>query len=336
MSVSIRDIARYVGVSHQVVSKVLNGGRSTVGAGAETRKKIEEAARTLGYRPSAAGQALRQGSLRSVGLLMGAMTSHLPQTLVESITQTLARQGYTCLVVFAESFAIDSLLVNPLLSSRRVDALLISAPSGAPSSLAGLTERLRLPMIWLDEWLSHDAVHVDEADATEQLVSHLARIGRKSVMFLDYSSEAGDPAPYLAQRLKGFHEAVVRHGLIGRIWRKGNVPRSDRFQATAAWLKADDRPQSVICSSLSAAQAVMCAALHLGLRIPHDLAIASYSGGDEHLAMLPGITSMIRPNIELGAAAADMAVERARDPMKPSVSRSLAFKLDVRGSTDPQ
>ncbi len=336
MTVSIRDIARYVGVSHQVVSKVLNGGRSTVGASAETRRRINQAAQVLGYRPNAAGQALRQGTAHSVGVLMsGPGETHLPQNLLEAIGRTLAEGGYTCSVVYSASLDLDHLLQNPLLRSRKVDALLASVPAGLSPTLGSLSQELQIPILWLDEWLSHDAVHVDEADATEQLVEHLAQLGRRRILFLDYSV-GRDGVPFLDERRRGFHESIMQLGLQGRMWKKGPVPREDRFAATAAWLGQDDRPDAVICTSLSAAQAVLGTALHMGVRVPHDLAIASYSGGNEHRATVPGITSVIRPNSDFGVAAARMAMQRAKQPHQPIEAESLRFTLDICGSTDPQ
>lgn len=336
MARTITDIAKRVGVSHQVVSKVINGGRSTVGASAETRRRILEAAEEMGYRPDAAGRALRRGSLDSVGVLMGGWESfHLPQRLMGAFSSTLAENNHTCTLVCTEAFDVEHISALPILCNRMVDALMISYAHGTPPALVERVHQMRVPAIWLNELFDHDAVMADEGGAADQLVRHLAEQGHRRIEFIDYS--AGDPSvPYIADRIRGFATAAEELGIEALQHTHRAMPRDQRFDAARRWLQRDNHPTAVVTNSLSAAQALLCTALHLGIRVPQDLAIASFDNGENYTTTVPTITCAIRPDIEIGRAAAEMALQRASKPNDELPSRRLPFTLKCGGSTVPE
>ncbi len=335
MSVTIVDIAKSVGVSHPVVSKVLNGGRGTSNASESTRQKILDAARQLGYRPHAASQALRKQEFRNVGILMGGDTEfYLPQKTMAALAQALSIQGYTSSLVCTEEFDAEHLLASPLLRDHTVDVLLIGYVYETPITVVEAVERLGVSTIWLNRSVASDAVYVDEADGAGQLVSHLASLGHQRITFVDYSGEGGQN-PVVAERLKGMGIRGEELGVdISYVTHK-RVPRGTRKPVAKAWLSRKNRANAVICNSLSSAQLMMQAAIELQIDVPGDLAITTFDNGIDHRITEPGITCAVRPDTLFGEEAAALALEKAKSPTKSVDSKRLQFTLDVCGSTVP-
>ena len=316
-----------------MVSKVLRGGRSTVGASSATRQRVLRAARELGYRPHAASQALRSQRFGSIGVLMGGADEfYLPQRVMGSLSRTLAARNRTCTLVCTEGFDAQSLLANPLLKSRIVDVVVIGYVYEPPLDVVQAIDELAVPSLWLNRMVETDGVYVDEAGAAGQLVHHMAGLGHQQIGYVNYSTDGRDDS-LAARRLGGLAGAARDTGVqVSRVIQR-SVPRGERQQATREWLLSLDRPSAFIVHSLSAAQAIMQTAVQLGLRIPDDLAIASFDNGGGCDANIPAITCAIHPEIEFGRTAAEMALEKAASPQSPLPSRCLRYTLAIGGST---
>ncbi len=103
MHVTLSDIGRELGISHQVVSKAINGGQSTAVVSKQLDARIRETAARLGYRPSSAGRSLRSGKTMSIGILVGPSEDFLltSNTLISCVT-ALSDRGYSTTLFSAE------------------------------------------------------------------------------------------------------------------------------------------------------------------------------------------------------------------------------------------
>ncbi len=125
--VTIVDIAQAAGVSHQVVSKTLNGGIGTAGASSSTREKIQSIAREMGYRRHAAGHTMRRGQTRNIGILVGSGEDFLlPEPMMRSLVEKLSQQGYGCTLHATPTGNAPDIFESPVLSEVNADCLLIS------------------------------------------------------------------------------------------------------------------------------------------------------------------------------------------------------------------
>jgi LacI family transcriptional regulator len=332
MTVTITDIARRVGVSHPVVSKVLHGGKSNVGVSVALRSRIMQVATELDYRPNAASRALRSQRFGAVGILMGGSEDnvHLPQATLSSLTRTLSAHDQTCALVCA-TLDPQKLTATPLLRSRRLDVLIVSYTVAVPDELREALTRLGLPLVWMHNLAPSDSVALDERDACEQLVDHLADLGHKRLLFVDYSSTL--EAPSNRMRLSGLENACQRRNIDPSMMVTRRVPRHERFEATKQWLTRRNRPRAVIANTMHTAEAILQSALHLGVRVPQDLSIATFDDGTAHDVCIPSMTAVLAPQAALGQAAADMALLKAASPTKALDNQLLKFTLSVGGST---
>jgi LacI family transcriptional regulator len=328
MSVTLSDIAKIVGVSPNTVSRALRGKNDI---SQETASKITKVANMTGYRPNSAGRALRYSSFRSIGVLAGGAGFYLPQQTLGAMSQTMANKGYSCSLVCTDKFDAEHIAEIPPLKSRLVDSLIISYVNDLPPKTVDAISQAGAPVIWLNRWLDHDCLTVDEGGAVIQLMEHFAECGFEDTMYIDYTTGGGGWVN--VRRLQAFDIAGERYGIKTLRFAHRVVPREDRFSVTLSWLNKPNRPRSVIVSSYTAAQAVMQTALYLGLRIPEDIAIASFDDCNICTSCIPTLTCAMRPEHEFGVIAAEMALQKAKNPSVELPSRSVKYGLSIGGST---
>jgi LacI family transcriptional regulator len=327
------DIAKRVGTSHAVVSKVLHGGRSNVGVNRDLRGRIEQVAQEMGYRPSAAARALRSGSFQCIGVLTGGVEAniYLPQATLAAMSHAFAQRGYTVSLLCCTLGPDGSLLDSALLRTHQIDSLVVSTVSPPTAHQRVDLGRLDMPVIWMNQYEPYHCVSLDEAGGAAMLVEHLVALGHRRIQFVDFST--GLEAQHTLQRARGFQQAMARHGLEPLMLALPRTPRAARPAVMANSLDQPHRPTAVITNSCTSALTLMQVAAGLGLSVPQDLAIATFDDGTLRDVSCPTLTTATAPTAELGRAVADMVLRALADSGAPAPSRNLPFTLEVGGST---
>ena len=99
--VTLSEVAKRAGVSLGAASKVLNGGTSKIGVGAEARKRILDAARELNYHTNMAASILAGGSSRIIGVFIDSFVSYRSLRLLQEIERISAKLGYRIMTSFS-------------------------------------------------------------------------------------------------------------------------------------------------------------------------------------------------------------------------------------------
>lgn len=333
VNVTLSSIGEKLGVSHQVVSKTLNGGRSTAVVSKRLERKIRETARKMGYRPSAAGRSLRSGKTMSIGVLVGPPEHFLlsPETLA-TLVQNLSDKGYSTTLFSTAGTAEDDYLKSPLLKEHAVDALIISYVHEPSAAFSKAVENLPMPALWLNRNAEFNSLRVDERVAAQMLAKHLVEAGHHHIGFVDYSFDSL-AEPIVAERLAGVTDVLSEAGAFVSVIQK-RLNRRHRSAHARSWLSCGSkRPTAVIVNSLSSAQIISQTALGMGLKVPDDIAVASFDNGVAHLANVPSITSAIRPDAEFGRVAAAMLFDLLDLDDSKLPGQSLEFALSQAEST---
>ncbi|WFB36103.1 LacI family DNA-binding transcriptional regulator [Kiritimatiellota bacterium B12222] len=330
-NVTLADIARQVGVAPQVVSIVLNGGKGTASARPEIRDRIREVATELGYRPFSAGQALRRGAFQSVGLLIGPPEDFLlTQPTLSGLVERLAESDYTATLVHTRSSSLSGLMENPLVRSRHTDGLLIPFVRTPSARLREELSSLQIPVVWMNRSARHNAIRMDEGDAAAQLVSLYHRKGRKSVTFVDYSSGGRDA--HTRERIRSAEHQAQKLGMNFNTHLR-SVPRDQRGEAVAEWLKTQHAPLHLIVNSLSAAQIILQVGVREGWKVPETLSLASFDNGKGFTANVPAISCAVRPDYLFGIRSAEMILEQIQSREAQIPSERLSFDVIEGGTT---
>lgn len=329
----MHDVARLAGVSQTTVSFVLNG-REEAGISDETKARILDAVRRLGYHPNAMAQALRRGTSNLVGLITDEIiTTPFAVELVKG-AQDAAREAGRLLVVLNTGHELEGTeQAAEVLIEHRVDGVILAtmyhrevrlpkALQGVPTVLANcFTHDQALPTVVPDEVRGgHDAV------------THLIEHGHTRIAFLNNV----DDVPAARLRLDGYRKALGEANLPfeERLVVRALSDQAGGFDAVNRLLEAsgDDPPTAIFCFNDRMAMGAYAALNERGLRIPGDLSIVGFDNQVMLSAHLrPGLTTLQLPHYEMGRWSAErlLSDEAAGEPKLlpcPLVERASVAK----------
>jgi DNA-binding LacI/PurR family transcriptional regulator len=323
----MKDIAEHLGVSRQLVSLVL---RDAPGPSTESRNRVLDAAKELGYRPNASARLLRQGRTRLIGVVF-KMRSPLHVRVVERLFVRAAEHGFG-LALGPITVERPTDVVVAQLMEERVEGLVAFNPD--PESRVLRETSNLVPLVWLGEWvqtLEVDNIYVDEVEGLRLAVEHLLHLGHREIV---YVGGLGGPAG--ESRADAYRNAMRRFGLADRI----EVLASDFSEENAAnvarrIVESSQRPTAVICCADQCAVAVMEVFAQAGIGVPEEISVIGFD--DSYLASLSyhSLTS-VRQDVEaIVEATLDAVLGRIEGTEESRRLVSTAASLTVRESTGP-
>lgn len=327
--VKITDVARRAGVSPSTVSYALSGKRPI---SEETRLRVEEAIRELGYRPHAGARALAGRRSNVLALVMPLRTGiHVPTVMgfAVSVVTAARRHDHDVLLLtqeegeeglhrVADTALVDGLVMMdvqlddprlPLLRSLELPSVLI----GFPASTAGLT-----------------CVDLDFRAAGEVCVEHLARLGHRSVALVGSPPEVYVRGTAYAGRVaEGFTAAADRAGMSSAI-----LPCEPDAAREAAEQLLREQPAltGVVVHNEPVLEPLVDAFADLGLRIPSDLSVTAICPDEVAESSRVPITSVAVPTEEVGTRAVELLMKQLDGAAVPEATL-LAPRMTERGST---
>ncbi|MBL8382780.1 MAG: LacI family DNA-binding transcriptional regulator [Burkholderiales bacterium] len=268
------DVARLARVSQSAVSRAFTPGRSV---SAETRRRIMEAARALGYRPNAHARSLITGRSRIIGLVLSYLENLFYPVALEALARRLQRDGHHVLLFVNQHPNADD-LVDEILQYH-VDGIVLAA-STLSSGLAQQCADAGIPVVLFNRVMAAGAagavssVRSDNEGGGRALARFLAAAGHRRIAFIAGNEESSTNL----ERERGFRDGLAAAGL--RIWARG-VGNYDfdtaRRAALEMFARPADRPDAVFVASDHMAFAVMDALrLELGLSIPDQVSVVGF------------------------------------------------------------
>jgi len=330
MPVTIRDVARAAGVSTATAARALGGyGHASPAA----RRKVNESARELGYRPNVVARALVSRATTTVGLVVGDIENPFFAAAARGLADVMDAHGYTVLLANADEDAGRERRAVDALRARQVDGMVVvPAPGASPEHLAELVTA-GVPLVLLDRavvGVAADSVLVRNVAGARAAVAHLAGLGHRRIGVVSDSPEITSSA----ERIQGYRQALraaaitPEPGLISI----GGPTRDDGEAAALRLLDRPDRPTAVFTANNFMTVGALRAARSLGLRIPEDVALVGFDDLDWTTLVQPLVTVVRQPVADLGRVAGERLLRRLEGDAGPPKRIRLDANLIVRGS----
>lgn len=308
-AVTITEVAEHAGVAVSTVSYVLSGKRAI---SSDTRRRVLDSIRLLGYHPNAGARALASKRTNVIALVLPLRAGmHVP-VLMQFATSVVtaarrydhdvllltADEGLDGLTRVAASALVDGLVLMdvethdprvPLLRNLAEPSVLI----GFPADSTGLT-----------------CVDLDFARAGALCVEHLAERGHTEVALLGAPSVVYERGTGFARRTRaGFTAALTKHGLGGVAL--ACEESFDEVHATVRDLFVA-RPQlsGLVVHNEAAVNHVLGALRQLGKRVPEDVAVVAICPDDVAERAGPALSSVLIPAEEVGTEAVRLLMDK--------------------------
>lgn len=329
--VSLKDIARHLGLSPSTISLVLNDipGRSIPEA---TRQRIRAAAAEFNYKPNMIARSLLGKPMRSIGILLPELGEGYHSQVLSGIGDLLMEEGYFYFTVH-HRHKQDLIKEYPaLLQARGVDGILaidtvLTDPLPLPTVLvAGHTT---LPGI-INVGLDHEL-------AARLAVRHLYDYGHRRIVFMKGQSVSTDTELRWNATLKAARELglAVDDRLTIQLAKDSTSPEIS-YPGIHNLLEGRQPFTAILCFNDVSAMGSIRALHDGGLRVPEDVSIVGFDDIQSASYQVPSLTTIRQPLKRMGSTAADALLRRlAHQPIPGLVADTitLAPELIVREST---
>lgn len=329
----IKDVAREVEMSTATVSRALRG---LPGVSDETRTRVQETARRLGYVPSPSAAGLASGQTRTVAVIVPFVTRWFFAAVVQGAEEVLRERGYDLLLYnLAGDPSARHRVFETSLLTKRVDAVLVLSLKPSAQELHRL-QRLGRPVTIVGADLPGWAtVRIDDHQAAATAMQHLLSLGHRRIGYVGGAIEGVLDFTAPTARLAGYRESLVAAGLAPdpTLEANGEFTFAGGMRAGRVLLEQADPPTAVFAASDEMAIGVMRAARELGLRVPEDLSVV---GIDDHeMAGFFDLTTVAQPVHEQGRVAAQQVLRSLSHPDWTPEQVLLPTRLVVRSTTAP-
>ncbi|MBH3283885.1 substrate-binding domain-containing protein [Serratia marcescens] len=260
---SLKEIAKKLGISVTTVSRALNGYNDVSQL---TRARVEAEAHSRGYQPNALARRLKMGKVDAVGLIFPVRPAPLKNNvfheMVGEVSQELARHEIDLLLI-ADDELTDKCGYMRIVKSRRVDALIVAHTLDDDPRLEQLQDcgfpflalgrsRLLKPYAWFD---------FDNYAGMGRATRHLISQGHKRIALL---SENNNQA-FITQRRNGYLDSLREAALSDAWLRRVSPTRRGGYHTTLELLCLDDPPTAIITDSNIHGDGAAMALTHQGL-----------------------------------------------------------------------
>jgi LacI family transcriptional regulator len=335
MSVTMKDIARELGVSVVTVSKVV---RNHADIGEETRQRVLKLIKELNYQPNLAARALVTGRTYAAGLIVPDLVHPFFAEVATGLSNALRRKGYSLLISSSQGDPdLERQEIKRLLS-RGLDGLMIASTQWTVESFRRIEEQ-KVPYVLLDRaflGMPANFVGVDDIAVGRIATEHLISVGCTRIAHI-----RGAATSTAIGRLEGYNQAMARHDLTplqgyvvaGRSadadsWSSGN-------EAMKKLLELDRRPDGVFCYNDPIAIGVIDAILEAGLRVPQDIAVIGSGNLHFDKSLRVPLSSIDQQSAAIGERAGKLMLSliEAKSPPPPKCIM-LEPKVVPRESTN--
>lgn len=342
---SIEDVARATGVSTATVSRALRGLASVA---EPTRARVQLAARSLGYVPSAAAASLASGRTKAVGLLTPHVSRWFFAVCIETVEAVLRTQGYDVLLVQlppggsttpgpSQTLPPSRPMLSADLLRKRVDATIVLTLPLVPEELAVL-QQLGHQLVYVGGVVPGvRSVGIDDVAVGRTATEHLLGLGHRDVVFVGGSPSPADWTPP-RERFRGYQRAVRDAGLPEAEVVGADLTVADGRRVVTELLRRDRLPGALVCASDELAIGVLHELRQAGVDVPGQVSVI---GVDDHpFAELHGLTTIAQPVAEQAELATRWVLDALRGDGPRAgtagpVVEQLPTRLVVRGSTGP-
>lgn len=330
---TIRDIAKAAGVSPGAASFALN---DRAGVSEETRLRVKRIAHELGWTRNAAAVALSSGQARAVGLVIGRREETFTgerffMRLIAGIERVLTERSLNLVLRLVDSVEDEMDSYQQWWAERCVDGVIVTDPRMNDPRPALLNE-LGLPGVFVgaQRITSLPRVRVDDGVAMRRLVDHFADNGHTRLAHVPGSADL----VHTRSRIETFASHCRELG-IAVVPVTGTDFREETGRAaTVDLLRSSTPPSGIIYDSEVLTMGGLLAIAETTLRIPDDLAIASFEDSPICRISRPQITALSRDPAQLGADAAGLLLALLEGQDLDEVVEP-AMELEIRGSTVP-
>jgi DNA-binding LacI/PurR family transcriptional regulator len=325
----MRDVALLAGVSHQTVSRVLNGHASVR---PETRSRVIDAMEALNYRRNLAARTLVTRRSNTLGLIAFETTLFGPASMLYGIEQAARAEGYFVSVASVRTLERKVVLeAIDRLRDQSVDGIVAIAPKNTVAQALGqVPAGLAVVSVGGADDDSVPTVRIDNTGGAAAATRHLLELGHATVHHVAGPKDW----PEARERTDGWRDTLYAAGAVVPAVRQGDWSARSGY-AAGLTLAADRSVTAVFCSNDQMALGALRALHEAGRAVPDDVSVVGFDDVPESAFYLPPLTTVRQDFVELGRRGIEVLVGQLDTGARDQQQIVLHPELVTRSSTAP-
>lgn len=328
---SIRKVSQVAGVSVATVSRTM---RHPDRVRKETREKVLEAVKAVGYRPNMMARNFRAKKSFAVVVLVPNIANPFFSRVIRGIEQGAQQEGYAVLLGDTQGLKEREAEYTSLVSSRQADGVIqLSA------NVDGVLDILDnadgpVPLVNACECAVNPpcpTVRIDNVGAARKAMEHLISLGHERIGIV---LGPGD-SPLTVDRLQGYKLALKENNLPfdKRLVVSGDFSLASGRRAVTALSAVNNPPSAIFCCNDEMAIGAMHRLKTDGFRVPEDISIVGFDDIEFASYVDPALTTISQPTEELGKVAFSVLLDLLEGRTPEQMEFVLPTELIVRDST---
>ncbi|MBB6501123.1 LacI family DNA-binding transcriptional regulator [Pedobacter cryoconitis] len=331
--ITIKDLAKHLLLSTSTISRALVNDKNIH---PDTKKKVLDAVEKLGYRPNPTALNLKYGQSKNIGFVVPEMITPFTSKVLRGIQNILYPLGYRVIITESDENPLIERKNLLLLEEFNVDGIIINLchKSYNQDLYQQIMDR-GIPLVFFDripgKSLDASKVMVNDNIKASLMIEHLIDTGRKRIAHIMGPSTIRNST----ERAMGYKRILTKHGIFDPDLMVKTEGATFEHGRSAAQQLVDKKIEfdSIFAFTDTLAIGAMNYLLEQHIKIPEEVAIASFSGTELATIVHPQLTSVEQPLVEMGEIAAGLVLEKIKDIESPSKTIVMDAKLIYRAST---
>jgi DNA-binding LacI/PurR family transcriptional regulator len=311
MAVTIKDIAKVVGVTPTTVSMVVRGDKRISIA---TTEKVQKVIKEMNYRPNYIGRSLVKGRTNVIAIASGFFSNMFTVEIMRGMESKLIPTNYRI-----NQYATRGIMekeddmFREILYGARPEALICVSLKPSPEIIAEYNKE-GLPVISVEESAGGiSTVKTDNEKGAFMAVDYLVKKGRNKIGIVAGKSAGSPGSANSYERLKGYKDALTMHGISfnpERVVEVADYTFEEGLEGFNRMLRRDALFDAVFCAAGDmTAAGIIRRAEEKGIKIPEDLSVIGYDNMVIASIVKPALTTVNQPIFEMGRSSIDLAMD---------------------------
>lgn len=336
-AVTIKDIARALGLSTSTVSRAL---RDSYEISPATKKQVLEYAEQINYRPNPIALSLKEKRSRSIGVIVCEIANSFFSQIIDGIESIAYDKGYNVIISQShESYAREVIDLN-YMASRSIDGLLISVSAETEdfSHIQSLHER-GFPIVFFDRVVENIQTHkviVDNYKGAYDATMHLIDNGYQRIANIAGSSFLS----ITKERLNGYNKALQDRGMFydetyTKYCLHGGMVYEEVETSLNELMQLSHKPDAIVASSDKLTTNCLQYFKTKNIKVPDEIALIGFSNIDLTELLSPSLSVVKQPAFEMGQIATELLLQliESKRPVRDFERRVLPLQVLVRESS---
>jgi DNA-binding LacI/PurR family transcriptional regulator len=330
---TLKDVAEMAGVSIGTASQAINNRPNVL---PETRARVIDAARSLGYPIPDTASNSRGGHITSLGMLVkhdygepflvNPFYSHVQMGVDNECRKRGIKLLYANVEVDHQNRPKDW---PAMVKESSLDGLILIGMVVDETS-TNLIKVVQTPVVMIDGYSltnAFDRVVTDNISGARLAVNHLLDHGHRDIGLLGWQP---DVPPSIDERRQGYQQALQARGIDRFYMEESKHDRVSVAEATRILLKRVPEITAIFATNDEIAIGVMSGLRSIGLRIPEDVSVVGFDNIDLAREITPALTTIHVPKSWMGAIGVRLLEDRVANPNQPKLTVSVSVQLITR------